>query len=142
MLSDCIHFSATSTKTSADFCVCRVPLLPSPSRRLQDKSSQALSLSNVAGVFYILVGGLGLAMLVALIEFCYKSRNEAKRMKVEAQSQHPHYHLCYPCQTDSPHHSLEPSQSQSPRPSPGIHNLAEFSEVFSVYGSDGEADKM
>uniref|UniRef100_A0A3B5L682 Glutamate receptor n=1 Tax=Xiphophorus couchianus TaxID=32473 RepID=A0A3B5L682_9TELE len=51
-----------------------------------DKSSQALSLSNVAGVFYILVGGLGLAMLVALIEFCYKSRNEAKRMKVEAQS--------------------------------------------------------
>lgn len=48
----------------------------------QDKSSQALSLSNVAGVFYILVGGLGLAMLVALIEFCYKSRNEAKRMKL------------------------------------------------------------
>ena len=33
----------------------------------QDKTS-ALSLSNVAGVFYILVGGLGLAMLVALIE--------------------------------------------------------------------------
>uniref|UniRef100_A0A8D3CB02 Glutamate receptor n=1 Tax=Scophthalmus maximus TaxID=52904 RepID=A0A8D3CB02_SCOMX len=47
------------------------------------KSSQALSLSNVAGVFYILVGGLGLAMLVALVEFCYKSRAEAKRMKVD-----------------------------------------------------------
>uniref|UniRef100_A0A8C3FSK8 Glutamate receptor n=1 Tax=Chrysemys picta bellii TaxID=8478 RepID=A0A8C3FSK8_CHRPI len=42
----------------------------------------ALSLSNVAGGFYILVGGLGLAMLVALIEFCYKSRAEAKRMKM------------------------------------------------------------
>uniref|UniRef100_A0A673L0D2 Glutamate receptor n=1 Tax=Sinocyclocheilus rhinocerous TaxID=307959 RepID=A0A673L0D2_9TELE len=49
----------------------------------KDSGSKALSLSNVAGVFYILVGGLGLAMLVALIEFCYKSRNEAKRMKVE-----------------------------------------------------------
>ncbi|XP_031428962.1 glutamate receptor 4 isoform X2 [Clupea harengus] len=48
----------------------------------KDKSSQALSLSNVAGVFYILVGGLGLAMLVALVEFCYKSRAEAKRMKL------------------------------------------------------------
>ncbi|XP_018604321.2 glutamate receptor 4 isoform X2 [Scleropages formosus] len=48
----------------------------------KDKSSQALSLSNVAGVFYILVGGLGLAMLVALIEFCYKSRAEAKKMKL------------------------------------------------------------
>ncbi|XP_077661984.1 glutamate receptor 4 isoform X6 [Eretmochelys imbricata] len=47
----------------------------------RDKTS-ALSLSNVAGVFYILVGGLGLAMLVALIEFCYKSRAEAKRMKL------------------------------------------------------------
>ncbi|XP_030634514.1 glutamate receptor 4a isoform X1 [Chanos chanos] len=48
----------------------------------KDKSSQALSLSNVAGVFYILVGGLGLAMLVALVEFCYKSRAEAKRLKL------------------------------------------------------------
>lgn len=115
-------------------------------RWLQDKSSQALSLSNVAGVFYILVGGLGLAMLVALIEFCYKSRNEAKRMKVEtqsqSQSQHPHYHHCYPCQTGSPCPSPEPSRTQSPRPSTSIHNLAEFSEVFSGYGSDGEADKM
>uniref|UniRef100_A0A8C9TJ89 Glutamate receptor n=1 Tax=Scleropages formosus TaxID=113540 RepID=A0A8C9TJ89_SCLFO len=55
----------------------------------KDKSSQALSLSNVAGVFYILVGGLGLAMLVALIEFCYKSRNEAKRMKVDAAGHSP-----------------------------------------------------
>uniref|UniRef100_A0A8K9Y476 Glutamate receptor n=1 Tax=Oncorhynchus mykiss TaxID=8022 RepID=A0A8K9Y476_ONCMY len=54
----------------------------------KDKSSQALSLSNVAGVFYILVGGLGLAMLVALVEFCYKSRAEAKRMKVDLSPPH------------------------------------------------------
>ncbi|XP_078509767.1 glutamate receptor 1 isoform X2 [Lissotriton helveticus] len=46
----------------------------------KDKTS-ALSLSNVAGVFYILIGGLGLAMLVALIEFCYKSRSESKKMQ-------------------------------------------------------------
>uniref|UniRef100_A0A8C1DF23 Glutamate receptor, ionotropic, AMPA 1b n=1 Tax=Cyprinus carpio carpio TaxID=630221 RepID=A0A8C1DF23_CYPCA len=45
-------------------------------------STSALSLSNVAGVFYILIGGLGLAMLVALVEFCYKSRIESQRMKV------------------------------------------------------------
>lgn len=49
----------------------------------QDKTS-ALSLSNVAGVFYILIGGLGLAMLVALVEFCYKSRIESRRMKVSS----------------------------------------------------------
>jgi len=53
----------------------------SPSSSHQDKTS-ALSLSNVAGVFYILIGGLGLAMLVALVEFCYKSRTESRRMKV------------------------------------------------------------
>ncbi|KAA8586574.1 hypothetical protein FQN60_000410, partial [Etheostoma spectabile] len=122
----------------------------------KDKSSQALSLSNVAGVFYILVGGLGLAMLVALIEFCYKSRNEAKRMKVEAQSQHPHYHHphhhCYPCQTGSPPHSPGPSQSQTPRPSP-VHNLAKFRELtfteamrnkarLSITGSVGENGRV
>uniref|UniRef100_A0A3Q4MW40 Glutamate receptor, ionotropic, AMPA 1b n=1 Tax=Neolamprologus brichardi TaxID=32507 RepID=A0A3Q4MW40_NEOBR len=48
----------------------------------KDKTS-ALSLSNVAGVFYILIGGLGLAMLVALVEFCYKSRIESRRMKAQ-----------------------------------------------------------
>ncbi|XP_058239453.1 glutamate receptor 3a isoform X2 [Hemibagrus wyckioides] len=47
----------------------------------KDKTS-ALSLSNVAGVFYILVGGLGLAMTVALVEFCYKSRQETKRLRL------------------------------------------------------------
>uniref|UniRef100_A0AAQ6I9T4 Glutamate receptor n=1 Tax=Anabas testudineus TaxID=64144 RepID=A0AAQ6I9T4_ANATE len=46
------------------------------------RKTSALSLSNVAGVFYILIGGLGLAMLVALVEFCYKSRTESRRMKV------------------------------------------------------------
>ncbi|XP_056117760.1 glutamate receptor 1a isoform X4 [Rhinichthys klamathensis goyatoka] len=51
----------------------------------KDKTS-ALSLSNVAGVFYILIGGLGLAMLVALVEFCYKSRTESRRMKVSARA--------------------------------------------------------
>lgn len=97
----------------------------------------------MAGVFYILVGGLGLAMLVALIEFCYKSRNEAKRMKVEAQSQsqHPHYHHPhdhrYPPDRQPPRR--RPEASQSPGLNPGIHDLAELSRVFNGYGSNGEA---
>lgn len=41
-----------------------------------------LSLSNVAGVFYILIGGLFVAMGVAALEFCYKSHLEAKRAKI------------------------------------------------------------
>uniref|UniRef100_A0A672M754 Glutamate receptor n=1 Tax=Sinocyclocheilus grahami TaxID=75366 RepID=A0A672M754_SINGR len=52
----------------------------------KDKTS-ALSLSNVAGVFYILVGGLGLAMTVALVEFCYKSHQETKRLKLAKNAQ-------------------------------------------------------
>lgn len=75
------HISSKSAPaTVASPLTGRAPLL-SPSPSLQDKTS-ALSLSNVAGVFYILIGGLGLAMLVALVEFCYKSRTESRRMKV------------------------------------------------------------
>lgn len=122
----------------------------------QDKSSQALSLSNVAGVFYILVGGLGLAMLVALIEFCYKSRNEAKRMKVEApMSEHHHHHLPHhltpssprpscssPRTSPHPSHSpgYSPGHTPGPSPSPSTHNLATYSEVFDGYGSDDGSD--
>jgi len=76
---------------------------------LQEKTS-ALSLSNVAGVFYILVGGLGLAMLVALVEFCYKSRAEAKRMKV-AKTQ-----------------ALNPSSS-----SQNSQNFATYKEGYNVF---------
>lgn len=58
------------------------PTPPPPQSQLMQDKTSALSLSNVAGVFYILIGGLGLAMLVALVEFCYKSRTESRRMKV------------------------------------------------------------
>ncbi|XP_017349059.1 glutamate receptor 4b isoform X1 [Ictalurus punctatus] len=100
----------------------------------KDKSSQALSLSNVAGVFYILVGGLGLAMLVALIEFCYKSRNEAKRMKVDApERQTP------PSPAPVPSPVLVPSPRPTPQPSPthSTQSLATYREGYNVYGTDG-----
>lgn len=42
----------------------------------QDTSRNELSLSNVAGIFYILIGGLLVALAVALIEFCFKSTSE------------------------------------------------------------------
>lgn len=43
----------------------------------QDASRNELSLSNVAGIFYILIGGLLVALAVALIEFCFKSRSDS-----------------------------------------------------------------
>ncbi|XP_062856427.1 glutamate receptor 3b isoform X3 [Trichomycterus rosablanca] len=78
----------------------------------KDKTS-ALSLSNVAGVFYILVGGLGLAMMVALIEFCYKSRAEAKRLKLEKNA-----------------------QNFKPTPPPNTQNFATYREGYNVYGTE------
>ncbi|XP_023289712.1 glutamate receptor 1 [Orussus abietinus] len=51
-------------------------------RDKQDASRNELSLSNVAGIFYILIGGLLLALAVALLEFCYKSHTEATRAKI------------------------------------------------------------
>ncbi|KAM8953805.1 glutamate receptor 3 isoform 2-T2 [Pelodytes ibericus] len=78
----------------------------------KDKTS-ALSLSNVAGVFYILVGGLGLAMMVALIEFCYKSRAESKRMKITKNS-----------------------QTFKPPPAASTQNYATYREGYNVYGTE------
>ncbi|XP_023932260.1 glutamate receptor 2 [Lingula anatina] len=46
-----------------------------------DSKTNPLKLNNVAGVFYILIGGLMLAMLVSLFEFLYNARKEAKRSK-------------------------------------------------------------
>ncbi|XP_074963259.1 glutamate receptor 3 isoform X3 [Phalacrocorax aristotelis] len=78
----------------------------------KDKTS-ALSLSNVAGVFYILVGGLGLAMMVALIEFCYKSRAESKRMKLNKNT-----------------------QNFKPAPATNTQNYATYREGYNVYGTE------
>ncbi|CAG5991815.1 unnamed protein product [Menidia menidia] len=75
----------------------------------KDKTS-ALSLSNVAGVFYILVGGLGLAMMVALIEFCYKSRQETKRLKLAKNA-----------------------QNFKPAPPTNTQNFATYREGYNVY---------
>ncbi|XP_064206303.1 glutamate receptor 3-like isoform X5 [Anguilla rostrata] len=78
----------------------------------KDKTS-ALSLSNVAGVFYILVGGLGLAMTVALIEFCYKSRAETKRLKLENNL-----------------------QNFKPAAPANTQNFATYREGYNVYGTE------
>ncbi|RVE51009.1 hypothetical protein evm_004300 [Chilo suppressalis] len=41
-----------------------------------------LTLSQVAGLFYVLIGGLALALAVALLEFCQHGRAEAARANV------------------------------------------------------------
>ncbi|CAG7829022.1 unnamed protein product [Allacma fusca] len=45
-------------------------------------SDDELSLGSVAGIFYILILGLVLAMVVALIEFCCNSRKEARNAQM------------------------------------------------------------
>lgn len=44
----------------------------------KDTMRSELTLSNVAGIFYILLGGLLLALLVALVEFCWNG-NDRRR---------------------------------------------------------------
>ncbi|XP_022250306.1 glutamate receptor 4-like [Limulus polyphemus] len=48
----------------------------------KDSSQNELTLSNVAGCFFILIGGLVIAMLVALLDFCFKAKAEASRVKI------------------------------------------------------------
>ena len=49
---------------------------------VQQDTTNSLKLSNVAGIFYILIAGLVLALGMAFVEFMYKSRTEAHRRKV------------------------------------------------------------
>ncbi|VDL80725.1 unnamed protein product [Nippostrongylus brasiliensis] len=46
---------------------------------IQDGSSASLNLSKVAGIFYILMGGMIASMIAALGEFLYRSRIEARK---------------------------------------------------------------
>ncbi|XP_041357984.1 glutamate receptor-like [Gigantopelta aegis] len=47
----------------------------------KEGGQNALTLQNVAGIFFILIGGLVLALITACLEFFYKSRVDAKRYK-------------------------------------------------------------
>jgi len=49
---------------------------------MQGSSQSALTLSNVAGIFYILIGGLGVSMVISLLEYVYKSKKQIVRQKV------------------------------------------------------------
>ncbi|XP_047524671.1 glutamate receptor 1-like [Pieris napi] len=53
-----------------------------------DKESEIseMSLSQVAGIFYVLVGGLALALGVALLEFCHHGRSQALRSNVSLRT--------------------------------------------------------
>ena len=42
----------------------------------------AMTLSNVAGIFYILISGLGVSMVVSLLEFLSKTCQDARKNKV------------------------------------------------------------
>lgn len=46
------------------------------------ESDDELSLSSLAGIFYILIGGLGLALIIAFVEFWWNSRKHAKKCQV------------------------------------------------------------
>jgi len=48
----------------------------------KDASRNALGLGNVAGIFYILIIGLVISVIIAAFEVLYKARLEAKRSKV------------------------------------------------------------
>jgi glutamate receptor, ionotropic, invertebrate len=48
------------------------------------KQSNALNLVNVAGIFYILIGGLVLAIVIAVLEFLVKASRQARKGKVSA----------------------------------------------------------
>jgi len=51
---------------------------------VQQEATSSLKLPNVAGIFYILLSGLCMSLLIAGVEFLHKSRTEARRRRVSA----------------------------------------------------------
>lgn len=49
----------------------------------KDTSRNELTLSNVAGIFYILIGGLLMSLLVSLVEFCCHGGNGDRQRRQE-----------------------------------------------------------
>lgn len=54
----------------------------------QETSHNELSLSNVAGIFYILIGGLLVAVIVAIFEFCFKSKSSSSSSSTAVGNRH------------------------------------------------------
>lgn len=59
---------------------------------IRDTAHNELSLSHVAGLFFILIGGLLLALVVALIEFCFKGRNDGRQRAASGSRSNAHGH--------------------------------------------------
>ncbi|XP_076467660.1 glutamate receptor 2-like [Babylonia areolata] len=53
-------------------------------KNIKESKTSSLTLSNVSGIFHILIGGLVLAMFVALLDYCIKSRLKTKKFNVRA----------------------------------------------------------
>ncbi|KAH9510010.1 hypothetical protein Btru_044826 [Bulinus truncatus] len=52
----------------------------------KDGGQSALTLANVAGIFYILIGGLVIAVFSAAFEFLYKSKKDARNSRMSFSS--------------------------------------------------------
>jgi hypothetical protein len=61
---------------------------------MQQELTSSLKLPHVAGLFYILLCGIGLAMLTATCEFLYKTKVEAGYRKVSLRRSYQTFLLC------------------------------------------------
>lgn len=65
------------------FCIFSFFIFPMYLRKQQESNTSALTLSNVSGIFHILIGGLILAMVTAFIDFLLKRKlRQIRRTKV------------------------------------------------------------
>ena len=48
----------------------------------KDSKASPLNVENVGGIFVVLIGGVFLAVIVSLFEFCYYAKRHASKIKV------------------------------------------------------------
>ena len=52
----------------------------------KEGKANALGVDNIGGVFVVLLGGLAIAIVIAIIEFCVNSRKNAQNQRVSERS--------------------------------------------------------
>lgn len=53
----------------------------------KEGKANALGVDNIGGVFVVLMGGLAVAIITALVEFCWNSKRNANNQRVSIKGQ-------------------------------------------------------
>lgn len=96
----------------------------------QETARNELSLKNVAGIFFILIGGLILSLIVALFEFFFNKRDERFVQQHHQNHQNHRHHQHHHQHQQQQQQQLQHPQQQQQQQSQQQHNIISGTETL------------